>query len=314
VGVASGVYPYHPDSATAILKLYVDGTANLNMGAADLAGSMKIIGAQIVSEELGIPVDLIQIEHADTATTQYTRPSGGSKTIPTDGPPIRRAALEVKRVLLEMAAEQLKVPVSDLTYQDGVILAQGGATRLPITGLNQFRALNGVSGVGRSFPVNPADQVKVSREFFTNFAELEVNMGTGEIRVLRMLGAYDSGRPMNLLTYNNQIHSGMAFGFGLAVTERRVLDAKSGKMLNANFHDYKIATSKDVPEMTVSPIDPHDTECNSLGAKGLGEPANIPGAAAIANAFYNATGIRATTGPMTPPRVLALLARRQTRG
>jgi xanthine dehydrogenase YagR molybdenum-binding subunit len=293
--------------------LYVDGTANLNMGAADLAGSMKIIGAQIVSEELGIPVDRIQIEHADTATTQYTRPSGGSKTIPTDGPPIRRAALEVKRVLLEMAAEQLKVPVSDLTYQDGVILAQGGATKLPITELTQFRALNGVSGVGRSVP-HPANEPKVSREFFTNFAELEVNTRTGEIRVLRMVGAYDSGRPMNLLTYNNQIHSGMTFGFGLALTERRVLDAKTGKMLNANFHDYKIATSKDAPEMTVIPIDPHDTECNILGAKGLGEPANIPGAAAIANAFYNATGVRATTGPMTSARVLALLAQRQTRG
>ena len=85
-------------------------------------------------------------------------------------------------------------------------------------------------------------------------------------------------------------------------------------MLNANFHDYKIPTSKDIPEMTLLPIDPHDTEGNINGAKGLGEPACVPPGTAIANAFYNATGIRAMDAPITPARVLTLLEERRTKG
>ncbi len=93
------------------------------------------------------------------------------------------------------------------------------------------------------------------------------------------------------------------------------MDAASGKMVNANWHDYKIPTSKDAPaDKTVVPIDLHDTECNSTGTKGVGEPATIPTAAAVANAVYHATGVRFTAAPMTPSRVLALLKERKARG
>ena len=108
-----------------------------------------------------------------------------------------------------------------------------------------------VVGVGRRGP-DPTD--KVVRPFATHFAEVEVNTRTGEMRVLRMLAAQDSGRVMNLLTYRNQVFGGVLMGVGFAMTERRVMDSSTGKMVNANFHDYKIPTAKDVPgEMTVSP-------------------------------------------------------------
>jgi xanthine dehydrogenase YagR molybdenum-binding subunit len=104
-------------------------------------------------------------------------------------------------------------------------------------------------------------------------------------------------------------------GVGFATMERRLLDSSTGKMVNANLHDYKIPTAKDVPaEVTVLPIDPHDTECSNTGAKGLAEPATIPTAAAIANAFYNATGIRVTTSPITAAQILTLLAERKAKG
>jgi xanthine dehydrogenase YagR molybdenum-binding subunit len=169
-----------------------------------------------------------------------------------------------------------------------------------------------VVGVGRRDP----DLVdKIVRPFATHFAEVEVNTRTGEMRVLRLLAAQDSGRVMNLLTYRNQVQGGVLMGVGFATMERRILDSTTGKMVNANLHDYKIPTAKDVPaEVTVLPIDPHDTECSLTGAKGVGEPSTIPTAAAIANAFYNATGIRVTTSPITAAQILTLLAERKAKG
>jgi CO/xanthine dehydrogenase Mo-binding subunit len=103
-------------------------------------------------------------------------------------------------------------------------------------------------------------------------------------------------------------------GIGFALTEHRVLDSQTGKMVNANWHDYKIATAKDVPaDLTCVPIDMHD-DWNNTSTKGIGEPATVPAAAAIANAFYNATGIRITAAPITVPKIVSLLAERRKRG
>jgi xanthine dehydrogenase YagR molybdenum-binding subunit len=311
-GVASAMRTQGSGPTTAIVKLYPDGSVNLNMGAADLGTGTRTVMAMIVAEELGVPPDRIQIESADTGTTQYTRHSGGSKTVYADGTSVRLAALEVKRLLLEMAAEQLKVPVSDLVFQNGMILANGGAQKLAVTELTQLRTRQVVVGVGRERP-DPVD--KIVRPFATQFAEVEVNTRTGEMRVLRMLATQDSGRVMSLLTYRNQVFGGMVQGVGFAMTERRVMDSNTGKMVNANFHDYKIPTAKDAPgEMTCLPIDPHDTECNINGTKGAGEPACVPPGTAIANAFYHATGIRITEAPITAAQVLTLMAERKTRG
>jgi xanthine dehydrogenase YagR molybdenum-binding subunit len=130
-----------------------------------------------------------------------------------------------------------------------------------------------------------------------------------------MLAAHDSGRAMNRLTFENQVFGGITMGVGFALTEARVLDRQTGTVVNANWHDYKIPTAKDSPpEMACLPIDPHDRECNTTGAKGLGEPATIPTAAAIANAVHDAIGIRVTDTPMSPVQIMELLARQRKEG
>jgi len=168
-----------------------------------------------------------------------------------------------------------------------------------------------IVGIGHRGP-NPKN--KNTKPFAAHFAEVEVHVRTGVVRVLRMLGVHDSGRVMNLLTYRNQVFGGITMGIGFALTERRILDLQTGRMLNANWRDYRIPTMLDVPaDMGCLPIDPHDSDCNTTGGKGLGEPATIPTAAAIANAVYHATGVRVTESPMTPQRMIRLLQGRLPR-
>jgi xanthine dehydrogenase YagR molybdenum-binding subunit len=121
---------------------------------------------------------------------------------------------------------------------------------------------------------------------------------------------------MSRLTYDNQVFGGITMGIGLAMTEARILDKNhTGKMVNRNWHDYKLPTILDVPEaMTSLPIEPADTEANTTGAKGLGEPVTIPTAAAVANAVYHATGVRVTQAPMNPVQLCRLLAAHRKEG
>jgi xanthine dehydrogenase YagR molybdenum-binding subunit len=267
----------------------------------------------VVAEELGVPLEKVQVEHADTGTTQYAPSSGGSQTVVANAPAVRSAAAEVRTRLLEMAAEELKRPVSDLTMKEGAIQIVSEPTKkVPLPELRSLARAQMIVGVGRR---GPHPEGKVALPFVAQFAEVEVNVKTGEVKVTRFLAAHDSGRAMNRLTYENQVFGGITMGIGFAATEGRVLDAQqTGKMVNANWHDYRIPTAMDVPvDQTCLPIDPKDTECNNTGSKGLGEPATIPTAAAVANAVYNATGIRFTHAPITPVQMLALLAQQGER-
>jgi len=166
-----------------------------------------------------------------------------------------------------------------------------------------------VIGIGNRDP-NPANRAIMP--FAAHFAEVEVNTHTGEVRVLRLVAANDSGRVINRKTFDNQVFGGMTMGLGYALTEKRVLDRQTGKMCNGNLHDYKVPTALDVPvNHQVIPIDLKDTECNIVGCKGLGEPAHVPTASAIANAIYDAIGVRPTHGPIDPKTILELLSKQK---
>jgi xanthine dehydrogenase YagR molybdenum-binding subunit len=293
--------------ATAIVKVFADGSVSLVTGASDIGTGTKTVLAMVVAEELGIAVDSVRIEHADTLTTPYAPGSGGSQTILVNAPAVRAAAADVKRQLLDIAATALKQPADQLTLQNGRVVpihAPGDGVR--ITDLEGLSQRANLLGIGRRQP-HPAG--KVALPFAAHFAEVEVDTWTGDVRILRLLGAHDSGRAMNPLTYRNQVFGGMVMGIGFALTEARILDRETGKMTNANWLDYRIPTALDVlAAPTCLPIDPRDEECNSVGAKGLGEPATIPTAAAIANAVCHATGVRLTQAPLTPMRLLRALA------
>jgi xanthine dehydrogenase YagR molybdenum-binding subunit len=309
VGMAAGLWAAGDGGppSTAIVKIFADGSVNLNMGASDIGTGTKTVMAMVVAEELGVDPDAVQIEHADTGTTAYATSSGGSKTVPTESPAVRAAAQAVKAQVLELAAEQLGIDRTNLALEGGAVVSSTDPTiSLALSEVRGIRRRGTVTGVGYRGP-NP--EGKVVCPFAAQFCEVEVNIGTGEVRILRFLAAHDSGRVMNRLTYQNQVFGGITMGIGFALTEARILDGdQTGKMVNRNLHDYKVPTALDVPTaMECHPIDRPDDEANTTGAKGIGEPATIPTAAAIANAIHDATGLRLTSTTINPARIVAAL-------
>jgi xanthine dehydrogenase YagR molybdenum-binding subunit len=140
------------------------------------------------------------------------------------------------------------------------------------------------------------------------FVEVEVDTETGVVRVLRVVAVHDCGRPINPLAVESQVNGGVIQGISYALHEERVLDRASGRMLNANLDQYKVSGARDVPPIEVVLLEDYHGR-SSTDAAGIGEPATVPTAAAIANAFFHATGVRMLELPMTPARVLAALDR-----
>ena len=196
VGVAAGLWRGGSGGppATIIVKLFADGSANLNMGASDIGTGTKTVMAMVVAEELGVPLERIQVEWADTGTTQYATPSGGSKTVPTESPAVRAAALDVKQQLLALAADAAEAhaagarAAATARSSSTADPAEEGGARRRSTALRR-RGL--IVGVGYRGP-NPEGMVICP--FGAHFAEVEVNTRTGEVKVLRFLAAQDSGR------------------------------------------------------------------------------------------------------------------------
>ncbi|MBM3791253.1 MAG: xanthine dehydrogenase family protein molybdopterin-binding subunit, partial [Acidobacteria bacterium] len=303
-GSGAGRPPY-----TAEVRMFMDGSVIVKTGAMDIGTGTKSVACMVAAEELNVPLESVRIENADTATTPYAQSSGGSMTLPGLIPAVRRGAWLVRQQLLAWASEELNVPAADLELKDNSVVSRGSpATSKAIQDLIRARGVMEVIGVGNRQP-NPADKTTIP--FAAHFAEVEVNTRTGEVKVVRLLGANDSGRVINRKTFDNQVIGGMTQGVGFALMEERVLDRQTGKMCNLNMHDYKIPTALDMPvDHRVLPIDPKDNECNIVGCKGLGEPGKIPAAAAVANAICDAIGVRPTHGPVSPRTVLELLKKK----
>ena len=155
VGMAAGLWIAGDGGppATVIVKLFPDGSVNLNMGASDIGTGTKTVMAMVVSEELGVALERIQIENADTGTTEYATASGGSKTVPTEAPAVRAAALAVKRQLLEIAAEEMKVPAAELRIEgDAVVSTKDPKATIKIAALQGLRQRGLLVGIGTRGP------------------------------------------------------------------------------------------------------------------------------------------------------------------
>ena len=157
--------------------------------------------------------------------------------------------------------------------------------------------------------VTPGSRDYIINSFAAHFAQVEVNMDTGKVRVVRYVAAHDSGKIINPSTALNQVEGGVSQMLGLSLTEELVTDAYSGVTLNGSFLEHKCPTIAEYPEMDVIFVETEDPE-GPFGAKALGEPPSVPVAAAVVNAIYDAIGIRLTEIPVTPDKVLTALKER----
>jgi 4-hydroxybenzoyl-CoA reductase alpha subunit len=300
--------------SSATMKINEDGTVNLMSGSSDIGQGSDTVLAQIAAEELGIRFEDVRIITADTDVTPMCLGTWGDRVTFIGGLAVQNAARDAKRQLFELASEILEADMDDLESREGRVFVKGFSEKdIPIAELAETSYfLKGRPILGRGYYEDPISKPDPETgyggaptySFATQVAEVEVDVETGRVRVLRITSAHDLGRALNPMAVRGQIEGAIAQGIGSTLFEK--LDWVKGRTLNSNFLDYRMVTSLDMPPIEpilIESIDPN----GPFGAKGVGEPALVPTAAAIANAIYDAVGVRIKSLPITPDKILAAL-------
>jgi CO/xanthine dehydrogenase Mo-binding subunit len=271
VGMGMGVFPSSLGQSAALIRLDSKGIYHLHVGVTDCGTAAKTTMGLIAAEELGVPFDKIDVVWGDTALCPYSVGESGSRTTVYTGTAVVEAARDLKR------------QIADKGMPQGNDVLSASATPEPV-----------LRGAARF-------------SFVAHFAEVEVDVETGHVRVTRYQAAHDSGRIMNPLTATSQVQGGSIQGLGMALHEELLYDRRSGLPLTAGYYGARLMTHLDAPQIDVLFVETEDAY-GPFGAKTLGEPTIIPAVAAVANAFFNATGRRVKSLPMTRDKVLGVLA------
>ena len=296
-------------SSHAIVSVDQDGSVSVLMSTVEVGQGSRTIMTKIVAEELGLPIDRVVISNPDTDVTPIGEKTTGSRSTFYVGNAVRSAAKDVKRQAKELASTILGEPLGKLRVEGGIIHVTGSPEKDISIPQVIKRACAGSSIIGRG-NYYTGDKIK-NKEIFpegivflmygAQAAEVRVDKETGQIEVLKIAAAHDVGKAIDKKCCEQQIEGGVAQGLGYALTEEMVMS--EGSILNPNLHDYKIPTSLDVPRITPIVVEVPSSE-GPFGAKGLGEPPLVPTAPAIANAVYDAIGVRIKELPLTPENVL----------
>ncbi|MDE2573474.1 MAG: xanthine dehydrogenase family protein molybdopterin-binding subunit [bacterium] len=303
-GVAVGGWPGGIEPAAAGCRIDSDGTLTVQVGAVDLTGTATGF-TMIAAETFGIDPAKIRIVTSDTDRAPFSGMSGGSKITYTVGKAVQDAVADAKRQLLELAAERLEAAIGDLVVEDGRVFVRGnpssGASIAELAQSTMAFASPHRPLLGQGRIAHPES----SPGFAVHIVRVQVDRATGVVRPTAYLAVQDVGKALNPAEVEGQIHGGITQGIGRALVEQIVHDA-FGQPQHASFLEYAIPHSGEVPPLEVSLVEV-PSKLGPFGAKGVGEPPAIPGAAAIANAVEDAAGVRITEIPLTPPRVLAAL-------
>lgn len=303
-GVAIGGWPGGTESASACVRANTDGTFQVVTGAVDITGTATSL-ALIAAEALGVPLERIGIVTADTDHAPYAGMSAGSKIIFTVGSAVKRAAEDARRQVLSIAAKELEANEADLDISDGRVAVRGTPQKaIPLAEIIK-KSMSFGAKYAPVFGIGSVPSPKSSPGFAAHLVKAHVDGETGSARILHHLIVQDVGFAINPAAVEGQMRGGAAQGIGWGLLEATIYD-ESGTLLTSSFVDYAIPRASDVPP-TETLIVEVPSEAGPYGAKGVGEPPVIPGAAAIANAIADATGIRITALPMTPDRVAAAL-------
>jgi len=285
VGFAQGLwYNFDGPPSTAEVLIHDDGSIECRSGVADIGGGIRTATAQVVAEVLGVRASDVRVRIGDTSYP-IGPPSGGSMTTQLLTPAVRAAAEEARKRLFDLVPGEKDLRAAARKLNGRVVRGSGERAK-DYEGWREDKYAATIGGA--------------------QFAEVEVDTRTGVIRVLRVVAVHDCGRPVNRLAIESQINGGVIQGISFALFEERMLDKPTGRMVNADLERYRIAGSKDVPRIEPILIEQYYGRTNT-DVSGIGEPATVPTAAAVANAVYHAIGKRIRRTPMTPSEVLATL-------
>jgi xanthine dehydrogenase YagR molybdenum-binding subunit len=270
----------------------------------DIGTGTRTAMAQIAAEELGFPLDKVEVSLGDTSRGPYATLSAGSSTTPSVGPAVRAAAADAKRQLIEIAAQRYHVEERILDIKDGNVVSADGNVNTAVEKLVEVLEDAQILGKGARGP-NPTGMSVLT--FGIHVVEVAVDVETGEIRVERVYAAHDVGRIINPLGARSQVEGGIIQGIGHTLSEVRLHDPETGRILTTTLDAYRMPTIADVPEIVCAFVDRPDEHLTNLGSKGLGEPPIVPIAAAIANAIRDATGADVHELPISREEMLRAL-------
>ena len=317
--VAGGARVYRSDGCGAVLKIDDFGKVTVITGASEIGTGSDTSIAQIVAEELSVPLGMIEVINTDTSIKPWDVGIHASRMTFVGGNAALMAAREAKRKLLKLAAKEFGDEVSNINIRNGDIFSLSDSRkRIEYSKLlrkEHFREGGSVIMTTAFYdpPNEMADpgtqkgNISVTYGFGTQAALVEVDEETGKVSVRRVVAVHDAGRILNPVGAESQIEGGIVMSLGYALTEELSLD--EGAVMNPSLADYKVPTTMEVPEIKVLFVGEPDP-MGPFGAKGLGEHGCIPTTAAIANAIYDAVGVRVYELPMTPERVLAAIQKK----
>lgn len=304
------------DTATAFVKANPDGSVTVISGAADVGQGIDTALSQIVAEALGLPRAAIAIAFKSTDGVPEDQGASASRTMYSVGNATRAAARDLREKLVTVAAHMLEADPNDVECSRGMLFVRGAPARalsLRDVIYHSMRRrgeqpIGAGTHRGHGVPLNEKGHGELQTfEYSTQVAEVEVDVDTGEVRVLRLVNAQEVGRAVNPLIVEGQMEGGMAMGLGFALLEEIV--CRDGQVLNPHAFDYRTPRAQDAPELVTVLLE-HRDPIGPYGAKGVGEVCMDPTAAAIANAVADAIGVRVMSLPITPEKVLRALRER----
>jgi CO/xanthine dehydrogenase Mo-binding subunit len=311
VGLASQIwYGGGGPPSYAWIRVGSDGRATIVTAMQDIGTGTRTAMAQIAAEELGVPLENVDVVLGDSARGPYASISAGSSTTPSMGPAVRAAAHDAKRQIIEIAAQRYDREERVLDIRNGYVVSADGNLSYPLTEVVGLLEDAQILGKGARGP-NPTGMNVLT--FGCHVAEVAVDVETGEVRVDRVAAIHDVGRVISPLQAESQVEGGIIQGIGHTLSEDRVLDPPTGTVLTQTLDLYKMPTIADVPEIVTEFVDVPDAHLTNLGSKGLGEPPIIPIAAAIANAIRDATGADVRSLPITREEMMRALREAEAR-
>ena len=319
IHVGGGARVYKSDGCGTIIKVDDFGKVDVFTGSSDMGQGSDTVIAQIVSEVLGMPIEDINVVNNDTDVCPWDVGAHASRTTFVGGNSALGAAKKVREQIIQLGAATLNLDPSELTIRDGAVYSEKDEEKhvsLEKLLRNVHYSAGGKMIMAEYFYDPPNDMfdremkgnLSCTYAYGTHGVEVEVDRETGQVNIINYVAAHDVGKAINPMLLEGQIQGAGVMGMGFALSEYMIYE--NGTLMNPGFRDYKILTVQDIPPMQAVIVETDELE-GPFGAKGVGEPGLVPSAPAIANAVYDAVGVRITDLPITAEKVLKALREKE---